>query len=929
MSADDLQQRLLAVVAASGSLLRSPRVDDVIPAVLRIARDLVAADGYAIWRLDKHDVWKIRSFDGVSPTFASRVVSNSNQSGGPSAPFRELVVVEDVFSTDLLRDRVAAYVDEGIRSILSVPLGGDGPTTAAFVLYYRSLHRFTDVEIETSRALGNMAAAALTTAELYDEQRRTREQTSLLAQASAALADSLDFETTLNTVARLAVPGIGDSCAIHLIDEDDRIRLVAAVHVDPLKAGAMRILADPTHASPARSWIRTIRDGTPTLLAEIDEAVVARFLGGDPQLLRAFDEVRFTSQISVPLVARGRTIGGITFTLGPGERRYDGADVRLAADLAQRAAIAVDNARLYRAAQEGEMAAAIGHSRARFLADVGETLASSLDYQTTLKTVAELAVPDIADWCTVYMLDDTGALQRLAVAHIDPAKLHLAELLQTKYPEPRDAAGGVRQVIRTGLPIMMANIPDALLASAARDAEHLQMLREIGLTSYICVPLLMRGRAFGALTFVSAESGRSYGDADLRFAQDVASRAALAVENARVYQQASEANRLKDQFLGTLSHELRTPLNAILGYARMLRRGIFSDAAKQARAIEILERNAQALAQIVEDVLDVSRIISGKLHLNIRPVDLAVVIDDAVATVLPAADATGVRFEVDADRAAPCVPGDAERLQQVVWNLLANAVKFTPHGGRVHVRLRHGNGHAQLTVSDTGRGIAPGFLPHLFERFRQADSRFSREHGGLGLGLSIAREIVQSHGGSIQADSDGEGRGATFTVTLPIVAAAAVPAAAAAAADTEAGEMLVSIRGRLTGVRVLVVDDDDDARALVQAIVEEAGGIATTVASGAHALQRLDEELPDVMVADLGMPGMDGLALIEAVRRRLDAARTVPAIALTAYARSQDRVTALSSGYQRHLPKPIDHSQLVAAIRAITMSSPIRGDEHR
>ena len=440
---------------------------------------------------------------------------------------------------------------------------------------------------------------------------------------------------------------------------------------------------------------------------------------------------------------------------------------------------------------------------------------------------------------------------------------------------------------------------------------------------------LMRGRAFGALTFVSAESGRTYDDTDLRFAQDVASRAALAVENARAYQEANEANRLKDQFLGTLSHELRTPLNAILGYARMLRGGIFSDSAKQARAIEILERNAQALAQIVEDVLDVSRIISGKLNLNIRPVDLAAVIADAVATVQPAADATGVRLEVDADAAAPRVPGDAERLQQVVWNLLANAVKFTPQGGTVQVRLNHGNGQARVIVTDTGRGIAPAFLPHLFERFRQADSRFSREHGGLGLGLSIAREIVQSHGGSIHAASDGEGRGATFTVTLPIVAAAAVPEGSAVAADTEAGEMLVSIRGRLTGVRVLVVDDDDDARALIQAIVEEAGAIATTVASGAHALQQLDGQLPDVMVADLGMPGMDGLALIEAVRRRLDGARMVPAIALTAYARSQDRVRALSSGYQRHLPKPIDHSQLVAAIRAITRSSPIRGDEHR
>jgi signal transduction histidine kinase len=918
MSAADLQQRLLAVVAASGSLLRSPRVDDVIPAVLRIARDLVAADGYAVWRLE-HGSWRIRSFDGVSAAFANRVISNWNASDVSTVPFKDPFIVEDVFAAPLLRERAAAYTEEGIRSMISLPLGVEGAATATLVLYYRAPHQFSEVEVETARALGNMAAAALTTAELYDEQRRTREHAAFIAQASAALSDSLDFETTLNTVARLAVPGIADSCAIHLIDDADRIRLVAAVHVDPTKTAAMKTLADPETAVPSRTWLRTIRDGTTTVLADIDAAAIEQSLESDPVLMRAFDEVRFTSQISVPLLARGRTIGGITFMLGPGSRRYDVADVRVAEDLAQRAAIAVENARLYTAAQEGEAAAALGQSRARFLADVGEALASSLDYETTLKTVANLAVPDIADWCAVDIVDDEGNLQRLAVAHVNPAKLHLAETIQASYPEPRDAAGGVWEVIRSGQPTMMADIPDALIAAAARDQEHLRLLREIGLTSYICAPLMTRGRASGAITFVSAESRRRYTEADLRFVQDVASRAALAVENARAYKEANDANRLKDEFLGTLSHELRTPLNAILGYARMLRGGVFTDAVKQARALEILERNAQALTQIVEDVLDVSRIISGKLRLNIQETDLGAVIDDAVGTVLPAADAKGVQVRVDLDRATPPVPGDPERLQQVVWNLLTNAVKFTPPGGSVQVTLAHADGKAVIVVSDTGRGIAPGFLPHLFERFRQADSRFSREHGGLGLGLAIAREIVETHGGILQAASEGEGRGATFSVTLAVVAAELRVGSLALDAETEEGEAVRSIRGRLAGVRVLVVDDDDDARALVQAIVEEAGGTASAVDSAPRALERLDTEMADVMVADLGMPGMDGLALIEAVRRRSDGAKSMPAIALTAYARSQDRIRALSSGYQRHLSKPIDHVQLVAAVVSVVM----------
>ena len=915
MSADDLQQRLLAVVAASGSLLRSPQVDDVMPAVLQIARDLVAADGYAVWRLERQE-WRIRSFDGISETFANCVVTSSDGVVASPIQFTEPFIAEDVGSAPELRERLAVYRQEGVRSVLSVPLGPDGAANVALSLYYRTPHQFTEVEVQTVRALGNMAAAALTTAELYDEQRRTRDHAAFLAEASAALSDSLEFETTLHTVARLAVPRVGDSCAIHLIDHDERIRLVTVVHVDPSKAPAMETLANPETSSTSRAWVRTIREGTTTVLANIDAATIERSLQGDPALMRAFDEVRFSSQISVPLRARGRTIGGITFTLGPGSRRYDGSDVRVAEDLAQRAAIAVDNARLYRAAQQGEAAAALGQRRARFLAKVGDTLASSLDYETTLETVANLAVPDIADWCVVHIVDEHGSLQRLAVAHVDPHKLHLAEMLQARYPEPRDAVGGVWQVIRTGQPTMMADIPEPLLVAAARDADHLRLLREIGLTSYICVPLLTRGRATGAITFVSAESRRSYGDEDLRLAQDVASRAALAVENARAYQQANEANRLKDEFLGTLSHELRTPLNAILGYARMLRGGVFAAGAKQDRALEILERNAQALTQSVEDVLDVSRIIAGKLRLNLQDVDLAEVIDDAVGTVLPAADARGVRLQLDLDRTTPPVAGDPERLQQVVWNLLTNAVKFTPPGGAVNVRLTHDHGKATVTVSDTGRGITPAFLPHIFERFRQADSRFSREHGGLGLGLAIAREIVETHGGIIDASSPGEGRGATFSVSLPVVALE-LRGSRPPGEDRTGGHLVPSIRGRLAGLRVLIVDDDEDARALVQAIVEEAGATATTADSAAQALERLERDVPDVMVADLGMPGMDGLALIEAIRRRSDEAGRMPAIALTAYARSQDRLRALSSGFQRHLAKPIDHVELVTAVMAV------------
>ena len=282
----------------------------------------------------------------------------------------------------------------------------------------------------------------------------------------------------------------------------------------------------------------------------------------------------------------------------------------------------------------------------------------------------------------------------------------------------------------------------------------------------------------GALTFLSAESGRRFTLADLQFAETVAGRAALAIENARSYDEARRANRLKDEFLATLSHELRTPLNAILGYTRMLRAGIFA-AEKHDRALETVERNASALAQIVGDVLDVARIVSGKLRLEVKPIDLDRLIGEAIETVLPAAQAKGVTLEQATNGEIPLVSVDTDRLQQVLWNLFANAVKFTARGGRVMASTHHTTDGVEIVVADTGQGIRPDVLPYIFDRFRQGDSGSSREHGGLGLGLAIARHIVEMHGGTIQAASEGEGRGARFTVRLPTVQTPARPGAAA------------------------------------------------------------------------------------------------------------------------------------------------------
>jgi PAS domain S-box-containing protein len=405
---------------------------------------------------------------------------------------------------------------------------------------------------------------------------------------------------------------------------------------------------------------------------------------------------------------------------------------------------------------------------------------------------------------------------------------------------------------------------------------------------------------------------------------DVSSRRNLERERAGLLERAEQAraeavnaNRLKDDFLATLSHELRTPLNAILGYGRMLRQGVV-EPDRQARAFEIIERNAASLTQMVGDVLDVSRIVGGKIRLNVQSVDLPVVVEEAVATIRNAADAKGVRLQVVVDPAGGPISGDPDRVQQIIWNLMSNAVRFTPKEGRVQLRLERVNSHVEIVVSDTGIGITPEFLPHVFERFRQADSRFSRQHGGLGLGLAITRDLVQLHGGTIEAFSEGQGHGATFRVQLPLMIVQPKRDSAERTHPATGGRHLVAPPATLAGVRVLAVDDEGDALTLVRDVLEAAGATVMTADSAERALQALANGVPDVMITDLGMPKMDGFALLEAVRASPDeAVRGLPVAALTAYARSEDRTRALRSGFQMHLAKPIDPAELVASVSAL------------
>jgi PAS domain S-box-containing protein len=398
-------------------------------------------------------------------------------------------------------------------------------------------------------------------------------------------------------------------------------------------------------------------------------------------------------------------------------------------------------------------------------------------------------------------------------------------------------------------------------------------------------------------------------------ASDITERKRVEEERERLLREAQEANRLKDEFLATVSHELRTPLTAILGWAHLMRGGQLEGEGAE-RALETIERNARSQAQLIDDLLDVSRIVTGKLRLDVVPVSPHSFIDPAVEAVRPAAEAKGVLLQKVIDRGVGVVMGDPARLQQVVWNLLTNAVKFTPGGGSVQVKLELVNSDIEIAVSDTGAGITPEFLPHVFERFRQADQRTTRQHGGLGLGLAIVRHLIELHGGSVRAESAGEGAGATFTVRLP-VAPVHRKEEAEERMDLPARDMLPAHEcpERLDGLRVLVVDDEPDARDMLSAGLGLCGSQVTAVSSAREALEAMAGGKFDAIISDIGMPKEDGYELIRRVRALPPlAGGKTPAIALTAYARTEDRLRALRAGFEMHVSKPVELTELVVVI---------------
>jgi signal transduction histidine kinase/CheY-like chemotaxis protein len=487
---------------------------------------------------------------------------------------------------------------------------------------------------------------------------------------------------------------------------------------------------------------------------------------------------------------------------------------------------------------------------------------------------------------------------------------------------PMTTAGPVTDVVRKGEAAFYARTNDI-----TQQYPHLGPSRG---DSALCVlPLATGGRTFGVMTLVYDEP-RSFTDEQRAELLSLARVCAQAMDRALLFElaqcervRAEEANRAKDEFLAVVSHELRTPLTSMLGWTRMLRARALDESQRE-KALETIERNAVAQTQLIEDLLDVTRITTGKMRLQIGPVRLGQVIEAAVETVKPAAHAKGVAIQTELTPVAH-LAGDAERLQQAVWNLLSNAVKFTPRGGCVSVALRTAGANVEVVVQDSGAGIAPEFLPHIFERFRQADASTTRTHGGLGLGLAIVKHLVELHGGTVDATSMGDGRGTTFTMRLPFVAAHSLTLPTLRASTHGRASNLESREDvpQVEGLRVLVVEDEPDSRNLLVALLEQRDVVVQTASSAAEALARLSTWRPDVILSDVGMPVEDGYSFIQKVRSLpQEQGGGTPAVALTAYARTEDRRKAMLAGFNIHMAKPIDVSELLVVIANLGGRSP-------
>ncbi len=548
----------------------------------------------------------------------------------------------------------------------------------------------------------------------------------------------------------------------------------------------------------------------------------------------------------------------------------------------------------------------------RLLAGASNLLDKCTDYEATLEMIANLLVSSLASWCAIDLVTEDCKIERAIVVHHDPAKAEAAKQILLRYHASPKATRGVYRVIQTGQSFL---IPEATWGERADDNEHLRLMDELGSSSYMCVPLKARGKIVGSMMLLSGV--RTYDESDLQTAQELSRYIAMAVDNVWLFRKMQEAIKVRDEFLAILSHELRTPMNVIQGWIKILKSENLRGEHLQ-QAIEILDRNSHIQSSMINDLLDVSRFVSGKNSFELSPVDLSKVLASSLESSLLLAEKKNIRIKTHNIPESQIILGSFNELERMFLNLLSNAIKFTAPGGEVSISLLIAEQLAVICVKDTGEGIDPKFLPFIFDSFRQENSSTTRLHGGLGLGLSISKHIVDQHGGQIRATSQGKGAGTQITVSLPIRIEANVIVGSAPKLNLDA-PISASLGSQiLKNINVLIVDDVEDVRFLLTRYLIKNGASVVSVSSASEAYSELQRRIPDILLSDIGMPFEDGYSLIAKIRDLPeDRGGKTKAIALTAYAREEERLKALACGFDAHLTKPVFSPILVETIRQV------------
>ncbi|HEU5193757.1 MAG TPA: GAF domain-containing protein [Methylomirabilota bacterium] len=916
LTLEQARRREAEAVAELGRVLtQGLEVRSVAQRLVELARGVLRAAATTAYRLDPDsgDFVCLALSGDMGPFRPGGVVPR--ESGVIGAALRQ---GRTVWSADVLRDPQIRFDEEtrawieraSYRAVLAVPLRVKSRVIGAFAVGDVPGRVFTPEDVRLAEAFADHAAAALENARLYTEAQARRREAELMADLARAVNGSLDVDTVLQQVVAAAKEACGGDLARIALWDEAREGMVYRYTIGTRVPGQQQVLLQPGKGLAGE----VMATGRPTRTAD---------MLNDPRLhpdyvsmIRAEGS---TAVVVAPITMRGR-VEGLLYVENRRPRAFTERDESVLLRLADHAAIALRNAQVFLGEQAGRGEAEALARHSRLAADVSRALASSLDDEATLDTVAQLVVPGHADWCMVHMARRDGSVRLVAVAHADPA--HSALAAETRALPPStdwlERAGPMIHALRAGRSTFLPHVTPAELEAFAGGVDDRRIYAALHPHSLVMVPLVARGRTLGSMTWLRTGGAPAFDADDLALAEDLAARMALGIDNARLYRraerarvEAEDANRAKDEFLAVLSHELRTPLTAMLGWLRLLRAGQLN-ADKTAQALEVVERNTRAQAQLINDLLDVSRIVAGKLQLDRYPVDLAPIMEEAVELSRGDAESKRVKIELTVDEGTGAVLGDPLRLGQIVANLVTNAVKFTPGGGLVQVSLTRSDDAAVITVTDTGIGIEAALLPRIFDRFRQADSTITRRHGGLGLGLAIVRHLAELHGGTVSAESAGAGQGARFTVGLPLAPAGGRQGqrqAALAAASVQAD-------ARLLGLRVLVVEDHHDTADLMRTVLERHGATVRVAGSLAAAVAALDGREVDVLLSDIAMPDGTGYELVRRLRagERERGHAPIAAVAVTAFVGSDDRQRASASGFQHFASKPVEPVELVDTV---------------